>query len=56
VGDGWLGNPVPHAVPKLVRLRSDCEALGISGGAEGAKALGGGTELGGGVAEARRNL
>jgi hypothetical protein len=56
VRDGWLNNPVFHAVPKLIRLRSNCEALNIGRNGERAKALKGGTELSGGVAEARKNL
>jgi hypothetical protein len=56
VRDEWLDNPVLHTVPKLVRLRSDSEALNIGRGAEGAKALKGDTKFSGGVTEARKNL
>jgi hypothetical protein len=56
VENGWLGNLVFHAVPKFIRLRSDCEALGIGKNGERAKALKSGTELNGGVIKVRKNL
>jgi hypothetical protein len=56
MGDGWLGNPVSHAVSKLIRLRFNYEALNFDKSGGGTKTLKGGTELGGGVIKIKRHL
>jgi hypothetical protein len=56
MGDGRLNNPVFYAVPKLIRLRSDCEALNFGKNGGGAKTLKDGTEFSDGVIKIRKYL